>query len=118
MLVPILLIAVFNATVLFCAGAVAYWLLQRFAESETPVPFAEGVLRRVQGVDEGIKGGGQDQQRQAGGLLVNGVKTEENARPSNSFGIPDANDEDDMPDGMPDSVAKVLRDIRGTNGKT
>lgn len=101
------------------AGAVAYWILQRFAESETPVPFAEGLLAKVRGVDEGIVGSRSRSQgiemgarrmeekkaKYAG--LVNGVGgNEREGRPSSLFGILE---DDDF--GMPDSTKTALRDI-------
>ena len=75
-------------------------------------------MRRVKDADAGIKGG-EGRQRQAGGLLVNGVKEENEAAPSNMFGILDKDtaEDDDIPDGMPESVARTLREIRNGGGK-
>lgn len=60
-LAPVLFFTVTTATVLFVMGSVALWVLRRFAETETPVPFAEGMLRRVGRVQEVVTGeqGGQ-----------------------------------------------------------
>lgn len=55
-LVPVLLFTVTMATGLFVAGSIGLWILRRFAESETPVPFAEEILKRVGTVQETITG--------------------------------------------------------------
>lgn len=41
---------------LFLAVGAAYWVAQRFSESETPVPFVGGVAEGVKGRLDGVHG--------------------------------------------------------------
>lgn len=121
------------------AGVSAYWILARFAESETPVPFAENMLRRLRGVDEGIVGAREQRLGVAGGTaagpgagsgaektqalgvngksqwagLTNGIGGDDSEATEGREGRPSnlfgILDEDDF--GMPDSTKKALRDI-------